>query len=105
MKHPIQHGALTPPGCVPAGRSLSQGKYMMEACCGRCANVMVSETSATGLRCGWAYFKLSPKARKMPRLDVFEPVEATASCDNYREPGPQGLLFATSADGLMGRGA
>ena len=57
------------------------------------------------LRCGWPYYKLSPKARKMPRLDVFEPVETTASCDNYREPGPQALLFANSAYGLMGRGA
>lgn len=75
---------------------------MMNQCCRGCANVMESETSETGLRCGWAYYKLSPKARKMPRLDVFEPVEATACCDNYREPGPQGLLFATSADGLMG---
>lgn len=75
---------------------------MMNQCCRGCANVMESETSETGLRCGWAYYKLSPKARKMPRLDVFEPVDATACCDNYREPGPQGLLFATSADGLMG---
>lgn len=75
---------------------------MMNQCCGRCANVMESETSGTGLRCGWAYYKLSPKARKMPRLDVFEPVEAAACRDNYRELGPQGLLFATSADGIMG---
>jgi hypothetical protein len=79
-----------------------QGKCMMDQCCGRCANVMESETAGTGLRCGWPYYKLSPKARKMQRLDVFEPVEATACCGNYREPGLQGLLFATSADGLMG---
>lgn len=78
-------------------------KYMMDKSCGCCANVMASETSGTGLRCGWAYFKLSPKARKMPRLDVFEPVEATACCEHFKEPGPQKLLFATSADGLMER--
>jgi hypothetical protein len=76
---------------------------MMDPCCQRCANVMESETSGTGLRCGWAYFKLSPKARKMPRLDVFEPVEATACCENFKQQGPQRLLFATSADGLEGR--
>lgn len=73
----------------------------MNPSCKSCANVMESETSNTGLRCGWPYYKLSPKARKMPRLDVFEPVEAAASCAHYREPGPQGLLFATSADGLF----
>lgn len=78
---------------------------MMDKCCKSCANVMLSESSQTGLRCGWPYYKLSPRARKMPRLDVFEPVAATACCDNYREPGPQGLLFATSADGLMGQRA
>ena len=75
----------------------------MNQSCSSCANVIESETSGTGLRCGWPYYKLSPKARKMPRLDVFEPVEATASCENFKEPGPQRLLFATSADGLMGR--
>lgn len=77
---------------------------MMEACCGRCANVMESETSSTGLRCGWPYYKLSPKARKMPRLDVFETVEATACCEHFKKPGPQGLLFATSDDGLISAG-
>jgi hypothetical protein len=59
---------------------------------------MVSETSPTGFRCGWVYFKLSPKERKMPRLDVFEPVEATACCENYKELGPQSQLFVTSFD-------
>lgn len=75
----------------------------MNQSCSSCANVIESETSGTGLRCGWPYYKLSPKACKMPRLDVFEPVETTASCDNYREPGPQRLLFATSAYGEAGR--
>lgn len=74
---------------------------MTEKCCKRCSNVMESETSESGLRCGWAYFKLSPKARKMPRLDVFESVPALACCENFKEPGPQGLLFLTSADVLL----
>ena len=86
-------------GCGEEGQSMSVKS------CSSCANVMESETSGTRLRCGWAYFKLSPKARKMPRLDVFEPVEATACCGNYREPGPQRLLFAVNADGLLGRRA
>jgi hypothetical protein len=39
----------------------------------------------------------------MPRLDVFEPVDATACCENFKQQGPQRLLFATNADGLLGR--
>jgi hypothetical protein len=46
----------------------------------------MTESSATGFRCGIAYFSQPPAERKMQRMDAYPPTQPDAACDRYQDP-------------------
>jgi hypothetical protein len=46
----------------------------------------MTESSATGFRCGIAYFSQLPAERKMQRMDAYPPTHPDAVCDRYQDP-------------------
>ncbi len=53
--------------------------------CHSCEFVMPSETSCTGLRCGYQYFLVLPFLRKVTRMDHFPEVNAIHACEHWCE--------------------
>jgi hypothetical protein len=45
----------------------------------------MTESSATGFRCGLAYFSQPPAERKMQRMDAYPPTQPDAVCDRYQD--------------------
>jgi hypothetical protein len=44
----------------------------------------MTESSATGFRCGLAYFSQPPAERKMQRMDAYPPIHPDAVCDQHQ---------------------
>lgn len=51
--------------------------------CDRCAFVMHSDSSASGLRCGYSYFQAAPQDRKPLKLNYYAEVLALDSCGHW----------------------
>ena len=47
----------------------------------------MTESSATGFRCGLAYFSQPPAERKMQRMDAYPPTHPDAVCDRHEDHG------------------
>jgi hypothetical protein len=57
----------------------------MQNTCQSCSNVFMSDSSATGYRCGENYFKQPPAERKMSRMETYQQVEVNHCCDLYQQ--------------------
>ena len=68
-------------GTVPK----SEAANHLCANCHGCEFVMPSETSSTGLRCGYQYFLVLPFLRKVTRMDHFPEVSAIHACERWHE--------------------
>ena len=53
--------------------------------CHSCQYAMPSETSTTGLRCGYQYFLIHPLLRKLTRMDHFPEVSEIYACAQWHE--------------------
>ena len=51
--------------------------------CQTCRFLMPSESSKTGLRCGYAYFNASEIARKFKLMSHFEEVKPLNACEKW----------------------
>lgn len=51
--------------------------------CDRCAFVMHSDSSTSGLRCGHSYFQAPPHDRKPLKMDHYPEVQALDSCEHW----------------------
>jgi hypothetical protein len=51
--------------------------------CRTCRNLMPSQSSKTGLRCGFDYFKASEIARKFKLMSHFPEVKAENACEKW----------------------
>lgn len=51
--------------------------------CDRCAFVMNSDSSASGFRCGHAYFQAAPQNRKPLKMDYYPEVQPLDSCRHW----------------------
>ena len=69
--------------------AVSRTEAVTHACasCQSCEYAMSSETSSTGLRCGYQYFLVLPFLRKVTRMDHFPEVDAIDTCEHWREKG------------------
>ena len=45
----------------------------------------MTESPATGIRCGLAYFTQPPAERKIQRMDAYLPTQPDALCDRYQD--------------------
>ncbi len=48
-----------------------------------CAYIMHSDSSASGLRCGYSYFQAAPQERKPLKMDHYAEVQPLDSCGRW----------------------
>lgn len=53
--------------------------------CNTCTYLMMSESSETGMRCGYTYFVLPPISRKAQRMSSFKQVMPTDTCSRWEQ--------------------
>jgi hypothetical protein len=52
--------------------------------CRNCKFVLLSDTSQSGLRCGWEYFQNPPLERKVKRMSQFAELEPVNWCEKWK---------------------
>ena len=72
----------------------------MQKSCKTCANVLTSDSSTTGYRCGQTYFSQPPAERKMKRMETYPETDERDACDQYQTRGDQ-LRTDLSAQGRL----
>lgn len=58
------------------------------ASCSNCRYVLLSDTSPSGLRCGWEYFQKPPLERKVRRMSQFAELEPVNWCEKWQAKEP-----------------
>ena len=61
----------------------------MQKSCKTCANVLTSDSSTTGYRCGQTYFSQPPAERKMKRMETYPETDEQGCCDQYQARSAQ----------------
>jgi hypothetical protein len=67
---------------------MSLGQTSPKHCCGNCALKLTAESSASGMRCGKAYYDLAPAERKPKALTHYPETLSTNTCDSWAEQLP-----------------
>jgi hypothetical protein len=78
---PRQKGLLMETGPKASGQN-----------CKSCRFVLLSDSSHSGLRCGWEYFQKPPTQRKAERMSHFAELEPISWCGKWMPRGAAGFL-------------
>ena len=64
---------------------LTTKEFPAKKSCTNCALVMATDSSTSGLRCGYSYYKQPSGTRKQERMDTYPEMANDATCGHWTD--------------------